>query len=67
MDNNFTELRRVPHNTVGCDYQATIVRHHLPSGQQSRETMRFVSRRHMLELLDHWNCDSRWKYHSTVL
>ncbi|WP_315729860.1 hypothetical protein [Bradyrhizobium sp. SZCCHNRI2010] len=64
---NFTELRRVPHNTTACYYEATIVRHHLESGHKSEETMRFVSRRHMLELLDLWNCDSRWKYHSRIL
>lgn len=67
MDNDFTELRRVAHNTAACSYEATIVRHHLASGSSSREMMRFMSRRHMLELLDLWNGDSRWKYHSTVL
>ncbi|WP_316241292.1 hypothetical protein [Bradyrhizobium sp. SZCCHNS30572] len=67
MDNNFSELRRLPHNTAACSYEATIIRHHLASGQSTRETMRFMSRRHMLELLDHWNCDDRWKYHSTAL
>ena len=25
-------------------------------------TNKFLSRRHFLELLDHWNADHRWKY-----
>lgn len=67
MIDNSSEMRRMPHNTPSCTYPANIIRTNLVSGESSREAMRFMSRRHMLELLDHWNCDSRWKYHSTVL
>lgn len=43
------------HDTLGCDYDMMIAVLHVPTGQRVDRRMAFLSRRHMLELLDVWN------------
>jgi hypothetical protein len=50
-----SELRHVSHDVPGCDYDAYVAALHVPTGKRFDRTMRFQSRRHMLELLDVWN------------
>jgi hypothetical protein len=61
-DDNFTSLRAVAQGSG--DYVATYHWLHLDTQKTGETTNKFLSRRHFLELLDHWNADHRWKYWS---
>ncbi len=68
-DYHSRELRGMPHNVPACGYEATVIRFHVETGKQWPEQMRFMSRRHMLELLDLWNGwqPGRWQYWSRAM
>jgi hypothetical protein len=57
------------HNPKGhpsFPYAAYYVCRHVPSGKEWTHSVHFLSRVHMLELLDHWNGQqpARWHYRS---
>lgn len=61
-----SELRHVQHDTPLCTYTAIVATLHIPTNTRYDRPMKFLSRHHMLELLDQWNGQQpgRWVYWS---